>query len=163
MSFPSDRCPRAWETLGLWARVLLGAVLLFAAISKTFDATAGEGGPARFAALIESHRVIPASWAPAAAWAVLVAEFVLGILLLLPRSPRIVPYGAALLLAAFSAYLVFVHVTQGSVKCGCLGRIDAGEVWSGLTRNAALIAAAWLASSAQGKPRARLPAATLSA
>lgn len=160
MSHDATRAARTRAAVGLLARSLLGAVLLFSAISKTFDATAGEGGPARFATLIESHRVVPATWAPTAAWAVLIFEALLGVLLLLPRPPRAAAPVAALLLGAFSVYLVVVHIRQGAVHCGCFGRIDSGDVWSGLTRNALLIASAWLATACPIQPaRDRMPVA----
>lgn len=129
--------------LGRWA---VGVLFLYAAWSKVFTTDAGTPGFELFAALARAHGVLPADWARTAAGAAVIAESVIGLLLMMPSASRVAGWAGLALLATFSGYLIWVNHVQGSVKCGCFGRIGDGTLTQRLIRNTVLTigAGAWL-------------------
>lgn len=132
-------------------RWLSGGVLLFAFGSKLFDSTAGEPGFDRFVELITAHGIVPRGWSPTVALVVLCCELILGLLLVLPRSPKWSAWAAAGLFTSFSIYLILVHRHQGVVNCGCFGKIAPGTLPWMVGRNVMLASSscAWLYSPIQ--------------
>jgi|GEM_PF-4079092 len=125
-------------------RYLTGAVLLYACISKAFDSVAGETGLERFASTIAAHGLLPSAWAFSIAVSVVLAEFCVGVGLLLPRPSRVAGWAGLLLLTCFSVYLILVFRHQGKVDCGCLGRLSGNDIGTAIWRNAVLSLGAML-------------------
>jgi uncharacterized membrane protein YphA (DoxX/SURF4 family) len=102
---PTKRWAPNWERLGiLYARVALGAAFLSGIASRfgLYGKNAGYGNFANFVKYTaEVNSFMPAFSIPFLAWAATVAEFLLGIALILGIWPRWVALGSALLLALF--------------------------------------------------------------
>ncbi len=104
-----------------------------------------------FAMAVEQYRLLPAAWAPPAAWALLLAEAGAG-LLLLPLATRAL--GAALALAVLAAVTLAVAVNllrgRRAIDCGC-GGPEGGQhlSWGLVLRNGMLCLAAALSRAAE--------------
>lgn len=104
-----------------------------------------------FAMAVEQYRLLPASWAPPAAWALLLAEACAG-LLLLPLATRAM--GAVLALAVLAAVTLAVaaNLLRGrqDIDCGC-GGPEGGQhlSWGLVLRNGMLCLAAALSRLAE--------------
>jgi uncharacterized membrane protein YphA (DoxX/SURF4 family) len=107
-----------------------------------------------FVMAVEQYRLLPASWAPPAAWALLLAEACAG-LLLLPLATRTM--GAVLALAVLAAVTLAVAVNllrgRQAIDCGC-GGPEGGQhlSWGLVLRNGMLCLASAL-SLADEAPR----------
>jgi hypothetical protein len=115
------------------SRFGLAALFLFAAGAKLFTFS-------DFAANLSN--LVEARWVWPAAAAVIAAELLAAVLLILPRTARLGAALAALLLFGFAAYaLYYVYVLHGEpLECGCFGRLIASQL--GVTtalRNLALL------------------------
>ena len=121
-------------------RLGIALVLLVAGAQKALDVAA-------FRATIADYATLPRRWAPGLAWSVVVAELILGVLLLVGYEPRLGLIVAAALFALFS--LVVSHeVRRGSeVECGCFGGGTGTISWHLVARDL-LLAGAALAASA---------------
>lgn len=110
-----------------FSRFGLAALFLFTAgaklwILKTFVHNVAE--------LLSSAHINYERWQWAVAIAVIVAEIVAAIFLLVPRTVRIGALLAALLLIGFSGFaLYYVYVLHGEpLECGCFGRIIGSQL-----------------------------------
>jgi hypothetical protein len=109
------------------SRVGLVALFLFTAgakltIAKAFASNVGE--------LLSSSGVDAERWMWPATIAVIVAEIITALLLIVRRTARIGALCAAGLLAGFAAYaLYYVYVLHGEpLECGCFGGIIASQL-----------------------------------
>src|ERR1043165_10289675 len=105
----------------------LAALFLFTAIAKlaiinTFVKNMGE--------LLSSSGFNYQRWSCPATIAVIVAEFITAILLIVPRTVRIGAFCAAVLLIGFASYaLYYVYALHGEpLECGCFGGIIARQL-----------------------------------
>ena len=152
----------------MWRKVLsvlsqisrfgLAALFLFAVGAKLWYLKPFAGNVAE---LLSSLKLNYELWKWPATIAVLAAEFVVALLLLVPRTIRIGATGAALLLIGFSVFaLYYVYVFRGeALECGCFGGIIASQLGvSTALRNLALLVPALLAFV--GARRSRLAASS---
>jgi hypothetical protein len=115
------------------SRFGLAALFLFAAGAKLFTFS---DFAANLSNLVRESLVWPA------AFAVIAAELITAVLLLLPRTARIGALVSAALLAGFAGYaLYYVYVLHGEpLECGCFGRLIASQLGvSTALRNLALL------------------------
>jgi len=115
------------------SRFGLVALFLFAAGAKLYTIR-------DFAANLSN--LVAESWVWPAAFAVIAAELVTAVLLLLPRTARLGALVSAALLVGFAAYaLYYVYVLHGEpLECGCFGRLIASQLGvSTALRNLALL------------------------
>ena len=123
--------------------VSFGLLLLLAAVHKL-------GEIARFKAVLEDYRVLPAAAVPAAALILPVAEAVVGIAWLFASTTKLPAVATAALLSLYTLGIV-VNLLRGRyhISCGCgVGKlVGAGDSlsWSLVLRNAILIGAAGIA------------------
>jgi uncharacterized membrane protein YphA (DoxX/SURF4 family) len=123
------------STLGLLARVVLGAVFLVSGVAKLRDARWRESA-ARFG--------VPPSVASALPW----AEVVLGALLVAQLGVPWVPLVSLGLLGMFTGAVVAHAAKADGVPCNCFGTASTKPVtWATVGRNVVLIALAALALS----------------
>jgi hypothetical protein len=131
------------------SRFGLAALFLFAAGAKLFTIH-------DFAANLSN--LVEANWVWPAAFAVIAAELVAAVLLVIPRTARLGALVSAALLLGFAAYaLYYVYVLHGEpLECGCFGRLIASQlgVATALRNLALLIPCALLYL---GLPRLRRP------
>jgi len=119
---------------------LLAIVLLAGAWTKLRDV----GG---FVFAVGQYRLLPLALAPAAAWSLLAAEGVAGVLLL-PLATRVAGAWLASAVLSVVTTAVVVNLLRGrrDIDCGCGGPEGAQHLsWGLVLRNALLIAAALLA------------------
>ncbi|HEX8115917.1 MAG TPA: MauE/DoxX family redox-associated membrane protein [Pyrinomonadaceae bacterium] len=131
------------------SRFGLAALFLFAAGAKLFTVR-------DFAANLSN--LVEASWVWPAAFAVIAAELVAAVLLVVPRTARLGALLSAALLLGFAAYaLYYVYVLRGEpLECGCFGRLIASQLGvSTALRNLALLLPCALTYF--GLPRPRRP------
>lgn len=115
------------------SRFGLAALFLFAAGAKLFTLT---DFAANLSNLVRESLVWPA------AYAVIAAELIAAVLLLLPRTARIGALLSATMLVGFAGYaLYYVYVLHGEpLECGCFGRLIASQLGvSTALRNLALL------------------------
>lgn len=115
------------------SRFGLAALFLFAAGAKLFTLT---DFAANLSNLVRESLVWPA------AYAVIAAELITAVLLLLPRTARLGALVSAAMLVGFAAYaLYYVYVLRGEpLECGCFGRLIASQLGvSTALRNLALL------------------------
>jgi len=115
------------------SRFGLAALFLFAAGAKLYTIRA-------FAANLSN--LVAESWVWPAAFAVIAAELVAAVLLVIPRTARLGALVSAALLLGFAAYaLYYVYVLHGEpLECGCFGRLIASQLGvSTALRNLALL------------------------
>jgi hypothetical protein len=135
------------EAAFLVVRLVAGAVFLVALVGKARDLGA-------FRSAVRGFRVVPRRWERPVALAVLGAEAVVVLLLVVRSTAAVGLAGAALLLSAFAVGMVRVLARGERVACGCFGRSSAPVSAAGVGRNALLAlgcaagAAAGLASDA---------------
>jgi uncharacterized membrane protein YphA (DoxX/SURF4 family) len=107
-----------------------------------------------FVLAVEQYRLLPASWAPPAAWALLLAEACAG-LLLLPLATRAL--GAVLALAVLAAVTLAVAVNllrgRRAIDCGCGGPEGGQHLSWGLVLRNLLLGLASALSLAAEAPR----------
>ena len=130
-TFPaSPRRPVSVSVLRWLVRVFrfgLGALFLFSAgaklwILKTFATSV--------ASLLSSASINYERWQWPATIAVIVAEIIAALLLIVPRTVRLGAIWTAALLVGFSAFaLYYVYVLHGEpLECGCFGGIIASQL-----------------------------------
>ena len=115
------------------SRFGLAALFLFAAGAKLYTVR-------DFAANLSN--LVAESWVWPAAFAVIAAELVAAVLLLVPRTARLGALLSAAMLLGFAAYaLYYVYVLHGEpLECGCFGRLIASQLGvSTALRNLALL------------------------
>ncbi|MET0622585.1 MAG: MauE/DoxX family redox-associated membrane protein [Pyrinomonadaceae bacterium] len=131
------------------SRFGLAALFLFAAGAKLFTLT---DFAANLSNLVRESLVWPA------AYAVIAAELITAVLLLIPRTVRVGALLSAVMLVGFAAYaLYYVYVLHGEpLECGCFGRLIASQLGvSTALRNLALLIPCGLVYF--GLPRLRRP------
>jgi len=127
---PSPR-PRASASIFKWlahiCRFGLAALFLFTAGAKLAILKKFSGNVAE---LLSSAHVNYEHWQWPATFAVIAAEIIAAILLLIPRAVRLGAIWSAILLIGFSAFaLYYVYVLHGeALECGCFGGIIASEL-----------------------------------
>jgi hypothetical protein len=127
---PSPRRPVSLSVLRWLVRICrfgLAALFLFTAgaklwILKTFVTSV--------ASLLSSASINYERWQWPATIAVIAAEIIAALLLLIPRTVRLGAILAALLLVGFSAFaLYYVYVLHGEpLECGCFGNIIGSQL-----------------------------------
>ena len=139
------------------SRFGLTALFLFTAGAKLAILKKFSGNVAE---LLSSAHVNYERWQWPVTFAVIGAEIVAAILLLIPRTARLGAIWAAILLIGFSAFaLYYVYVLHGeALECGCFGGIIASELGvKTALRNLALLVPALIVLF--GFRRQRKPAA----
>ena len=133
---------RAAKIFMLAARVVLGAVFVYAAYVKLRDPWQ------LFAMSIDSYRILPLNLVEIAARVIPWMELALGVLLIAGIWLQVSGSIVSLLLLTFFALMVRAYAKGMEISCGCFGP---GEVisWKTLLRDGALVATAlamtWLA------------------
>lgn len=131
------------------SRFGLAALFLFAVAAKLYTIR-------DFAANLSN--LVRESWVWPAVFAVIAAELVAAVLLLVPRTARVGALVSAALLLGFAGYaLYYVYVLHGEpLECGCFGRLIASQLGvSTALRNLALLVPCALLYF--GLPRLRRP------
>lgn len=128
---------RLQRTLILLLRLVLGGLLLYAAISKW-------PAPRAFAEDVANYRLLPAPMVPLGTVALLGAEVVLGALLLLGVWAREVALLTTLLAALFTAAVASALWRGLKIDCGCFGAGGSPATMMTLLRDLALLACAGL-------------------
>jgi uncharacterized membrane protein YphA (DoxX/SURF4 family) len=126
--------PRRFAALLL--RLVLGAIFLYAAVSKLID-------PGKFAQEIANYRVLPAHLVPAAAAAMPSCEVVIGVLLVTGVLVADAALAATLLLIVFSAAVASSLWRGIDLVCGCFGGQELVSGWT-LARDLLLTAGSGL-------------------
>ena len=126
---------RAAKIFVLAARVILGAVLIYAAYVKLRDPWQ------LFAMSIDSYRILPLKLVEIAARTIPWMELAIGVLLIAGIWLRVSGAIASLLLLTFFGLMVRAYAQGLEISCGCFGP---GEVisWKTLLRDGALVATA---------------------
>jgi len=123
------------------ARILLGTVLVFAALSKARS-------PQRLAQELRNYSV-PRGAVRALALAIIGAELSLGIGLLARLAVPIIEYAAFSLIALFMVAVTWRWIRTGSFDCGCFGSSTPERRWLVFPRNVALLTCALAAARDQ--------------
>ena len=108
--------PAWWRAFVPLAGMAIGVVYLAAALIKSAD-------PALMIEQVRGYRMLPDALAPTASYALLIAEGVLGVALLLRVWPRrtLLAAGAVMLLFIVATAWAWAHGNASS--CGCFGRL----------------------------------------
>ena len=149
--------PRLLRIVVTVSRFGLTALFLFTAGAKLAILKKFSGNVAE---LLSSAHVNYERWQWPVTFAVIGAEIIAAILLLIPRTARLGAIWAAILLIGFSAFaLYYVYVLHGeALECGCFGGIIASELGvKTALRNLALLVPALIVLF--GFRRQRKPAA----
>jgi uncharacterized membrane protein YphA (DoxX/SURF4 family) len=107
-------------------------VVLYAGVMKGLD-------PLLFAEQIAAHKVTPAAWSPALAYAFIAIELILGIALLLRLWPRWTHAAFNALMLGFIAVTAIAWGSGNARECGCFGRAAARGPQAVIIEDAALI------------------------
>src|SRR5262245_38741346 len=105
----------------------LAALFLFAAVAKLWTITEFV---TKVASLLSSASINYERWQWPATIAVIVAEIVAAVLLIIPRAARLGAIWSAILLVGFSAFaLYYVYGLHGeALECGCFGKIIGSQL-----------------------------------
>ena len=125
-------------------RIALGALFLWAAVSKLPDMAA-------FAQDVANYRVLPAPLVPYAASAVVGIELLAGAALVTGIAARPAALLLSILLVAFSAFLAQALLRGIDLRCGCFGPDEPASGWT-VARDLLMLAAA--VAIARARPRA---------
>ena len=131
------------------ARFLLGAIFLWASVTKVPDMAA-------FAESVANYRVVPPSLVPVVAAAVVGVEIAAGVALILNLWARAAALLLAVLLAVFTVGLGSALARGIDLACGCFGGTDAATWWTVL-RDVALLAWALGVAASSRPDQARAP------
>ena len=104
--------PRPW--LGTLARLLLGAIWIWAALSKI-------GSPRTFTQAVRAYQATPEWLSKAIGYGLPVLELCLGVLLVLGIVVRLAAIVSAVLLAVFLIGIIEVAARGIQLDCGCFG------------------------------------------
>jgi putative oxidoreductase len=127
------------------ARVLLGALFLWASATKVPDMAA-------FAESVANYRVVLPALVPFAASALVGLEIAAGIALMVNFWARAAALLLAALLAAFTVGLASALARGIDLACGCFGGSDAATWWTVLRD---LVLLAWALGVAASSPSPR--------
>jgi uncharacterized membrane protein YphA (DoxX/SURF4 family) len=124
-----------WALVVPWlataARVLLGALFVYAGVVKLPDPAAAERA-------VRAYRLLPESLVGVAAFGLPVVEIAVGLALLAGVFVRTAAVVTAVLLAVYLAAIASVWARGLSIDCGCFG--NGGQVAAGKTQYPAEIA-----------------------
>ena len=148
--------PAARRGAQLWAstcaRLVLGAVWLWAALAKILD-------PEQSVIAVRAYRLLPEALVKPVAWGLPFLELAIAVLLLLGIRTRLAAWLSLGLLAVFVGSVASAWARGLSISCGCFGGggVAAGIDWTSyateIARDVGLMAlSAWLA----WRPRSRL-------
>jgi uncharacterized membrane protein YphA (DoxX/SURF4 family) len=132
------------RVLQLGARLLVGAVFLYAASTKLPDM-------AGFALDVANFRMLPAGLVPVASAALVGVELLVGALLVLGIWVRPAALLASALLLAFIAGLAQALLRGIGLDCGCFGAGERASWWTVL-RDVAFLAPAAALAVGKGRP-----------
>jgi uncharacterized membrane protein YphA (DoxX/SURF4 family) len=132
------------------ARVLLGALFLWASVTKVPDMAA-------FAESVANYRIVPPSLVPVVAAAVVGVEIAAGVALMLNLWARAAALLLAGLLAVFTVGLASALARGIDLACGCFGGTDAATWWTVLRDLALLAWALGVAASSPSPPPSPSP------
>jgi putative oxidoreductase len=127
------------------ARFLLGAIFLWASVTKVPDMAA-------FAESVANYRIVPPSLVPVVAAAVVGVEIAAGVALILNVWARAAALLLAALLAVFTVGLASALARGIDLACGCFGGTDAATWWTVLRDVALLAWALGVAASSRAAP-----------
>ena len=131
------------------ARFLLGALFLWASVTKVPDMAA-------FAESVANYRIVPPSLVPVVAAALVGMEIASGVALVLNVWARAAALLLAALLAVFTVGLASALARGIDLACGCFGGNDAATWWTVLRDLVLLVWALGVAASSRPDP-ARAP------
>jgi len=131
------------------ARIILGALFLWASVTKVPDMAA-------FAESVANYRIVPPSLVPVVAAAVVGVEIAAGVALMLNLWARAAALLLAGLLAVFTVGLASALGRGIDLACGCFGGTDAATWWTVLRDVVLLGLALGVAASSRPDP-ARAP------
>jgi len=103
-----------WPWVGLVLRLGLGAVWLFAALSKLAD-------PAQSVRAVRAYELLPEAVVPSVGYGLPVLEAGIGVLLVAGVGTRVVAVLSALLMAAFIVGIASAWARGLQIDCGCFG------------------------------------------
>ncbi len=133
------------------ARIILGALFLWASVTKVPDMAA-------FAEGVANYRIVPPSLVPVVAAAVVGVEIAAGVALMLSVWARAAALVLAALLAVFTVGLASALARGIDLACGCFGGTDAATWWTVLRDLALLAWALGVAASSPSPPPSPSPA-----
>lgn len=119
----------------------VGGLFVWASAAKMLATDGINAGPMVLAAVLDRQQAFVGPAAIAAAWGVVVAELLIGIGLLIPRTSKLGAAFAIVLLGAMSLYVAHTYRTQQLFECACFGAITHEEHWRVIARNSVLGAA----------------------
>ncbi|TMA84230.1 MAG: DoxX family membrane protein [Deltaproteobacteria bacterium] len=129
-------------------RVALGALFIWAAVTKLPDMTA-------FAQDVANYRVIPAALVPLLAAAVVGIELLAGIALVTGVMERSAAAVLAVLLGAFTVLLTQALLRGIDLRCGCFGGDERASWWTVL-RDLVMLATALAVARGRAPERTRV-------
>lgn len=133
------------------ARIILGALFLWASVTKVPDMAA-------FAESVANYRIVPPALVPVVAAAVVGVEILAGVALMLNVWARPAALLLAGLLAVFTVGLASALARGIDLACGCFGGTDAATWWTVLRDLALLAWALGVAASSPSPPPSPSPA-----
>ena len=145
-----------WWWLVQVSRLVLVALFIFTAVAKLFVISTFAGNVAE---LLSSSGMDYERWTWPATVAVISVEFLIVILLVVPRTARAGAVAAAVLLMGFAGYaLYYVYGLNGEpLECGCFGRIIGSQLGVNTAlRNLALLIPAGLIFFGYSRVRQKL-------
>ena len=132
------------------ARFLLGAIFLWASVTKVPDMAA-------FAESVANYRIVPPSLVPVVAAAVVGVEIAAGVALIFNVWARAAALLLAALLAVFTVGLASALARGIDLACGCFGGTDAATWWTVLRDVVLLAWALGVAASSPSPPPSPVP------
>jgi len=129
-------------------RVALGALFIWAAVTKLPDMTA-------FAQDVANYRVIPAALVPLLAAAVVGIELLAGIALVTGVMERSAAAVLAVLLGAFTVLLTQALLRGIDLRCGCFGGDERASWWT-VVRDLVMLATAIAVARGRAPERTRV-------
>lgn len=153
---PSRRLPVFFKWMVRISRFGLAALFIFTAIAKL---AVIRGFVDNVGQLLTGSGFDAARWSWPATIAVIAIEFLIAILLLVPKTVRLGAVAAAALLTFFAAYaLYYVYALHGEpLECGCFGGIIASQLGvSTALRNLCLLIPAFIVWFGYRRKRSRV-------
>jgi uncharacterized membrane protein YphA (DoxX/SURF4 family) len=108
--------PRALSIIPLILRYILAIVFLTSAIGKVLS-------PDSFKTFVTSSGLFLSLSVRTVLYVIVTAEFVVGILLLYPKSARVGTIASFVMLLLFTGVLVLSSHTSNGAHCGCFGEL----------------------------------------
>lgn len=121
----AERYPRAFDVVGLLARLTLGVVLVIAGYLKVGNTT----GAAR---AVQAYRVMPYDLAAYVGYALPIVEIIVGLLLVVGLFTRFAAAVGATLMVLFIAGISQAWARGLTIDCGCFG--GGGQVAASATK-----------------------------